>query len=159
MADIVYGSSGDCRLDLGSPSEVEVSAQLMFMMRTRATRLVNSYIEKLYPDKIPFTASGDVPKLLDEITNELAVFYIKRGLHPGPDPLSEDVKEEYWNKPIDLLEKISNEEIKLPELTSAEPDRVEANRDDYVPVFDVDKIEESVIDEDLLDDIADERED
>ncbi len=45
MADIVYGSSGDCRLDLGSPSEVEVSAQLMFMMRTRATRLVNSYIE------------------------------------------------------------------------------------------------------------------
>lgn len=151
-----YGSSGDVRLILGNPTETEVSATILGLERTHATNLVDGYLEKAYPSKVPFT--GDVPALVDSLTNDIAVYYIKRDTHPGPLPLSEDVKAEYWERPIETLEKIAKRELELPELTSGLTDRIESNRSAYTPIFDVDNIESAVVDEDLLDDVEDARE-
>jgi len=157
MAELILGSSGDVREELGNPSEIEYSATVLNLARTRATRVVTGYVEKAYPGKTPFTSSGDVPVLLNEITNELAVFYAKRLNHPGPNPLSEEVKEEYWDKPMEMLKGINEGTIVLSELSTEQGDDIIAKRSEYTPIYDVDEIEKQVVDSDLKGDIEDER--
>lgn len=152
-----YGSSGDVRELLGNPGEAEISATLLTLGRKKATAIVDSALEKVYPSNVPFAATGDVPAIINLITDDLAVYYITRTKHPGPAPLSDDVKAEYWDKPIDLLKKIQNREIDLPELTVTLGAQVDANRKDYTPIFDLDEIESAVVDSDLEDKIEDSR--
>jgi len=155
MSELIYGLSGDVRQELGNPSEVEVSAGKILTARTRATRVVNGRLEKLFPDSIPFTSSTNVPVLIDEITNELATFYVKRMSHKGIAPLSDEVKTEYWEKPMQMLQDIIDEKVKLPELTAAEADRMLAPQKDYTPTFDEADELNWVVDPDKLEDIAD----
>ena len=49
--------------------------------------------------------------------------------------------------------------MQIPELTSTIGSRIEAPKKDYTPVFMMDDITESKIDEDLIDDIQDSRDD
>lgn len=158
MAELVYGNSGDCRLELGNPSEAEVSASLLDLSRRNATRLVNSFVEKAYPSQIPFTASDDIPLLLNTITNDLSVYYVKRSLYPGPNPLSDTIKEEYYDKNIEVLKQIRDGELEISELAGKQAS-ILANRSAYHPIHDVDNIENHNIDVDLLSDIDDARND
>lgn len=155
---IYYGASGDVRAELGSPTETEVSASLLDLGRKKATALVDSFLEAAYPSNVPFASAGDVPAIIDSITNDFACYYIYRSKTRGLSPVSAEVKEEYWDKPMELLKSIQKGEVALPELTSSLDAEVDANRKDYHPVFDVDAPESAVIDEDLLDDVADDRE-
>ena len=157
MAELIYGSSGDIRVELGSPSELEVPASHILIARTRATRVINGRLEKSFPDSIPFATEADVPLLIGEISNELAVFYVKRAKHKGIAPLSDEVKTEYWEKPMQMLQDILEEKIKLPELTSSEADRIIAKQSSYTPVFEQDGELEWQLDEDKLDDVSDSR--
>lgn len=153
----LYGTSGDVREELGNPAELEYSAEDIADSRTKATNLVNLYVSKAYPTYVPFTL-GSCPEPIHEITNDLAVYYAKRRKHPGPGPLSEDVKAEYYDKSIKLLELIRDGDVTFTELETNAPDAgYMATRSSYTPIFDVDQIENHVIDKDLEDHIDDER--
>lgn len=152
-----YGASGDVRSTLGNPTEEEISASDISLGRQKATAIVDSYLETQFPSVVPWTASGDVPILINSITDDIAVYYIKRDKHPGPMPLSDDIKEEYWDKSIALLEKIRGGKIQLPELTAETTDAIKSTRKDFYPIFDVDDITSQKPDSGLIDDIADSR--
>ena len=154
---MLYGTSGDVRALLGDPTETQVPASLISTTRTKATGLVDSYLEKAYPNKAPWTASGDVPVLVASLTDDLAVYYVKRSKHPAGTPLEDGVKAEYWDKPLATLEKISKREIMLPELTSGLADDVKANKQAYTPIFDLDNETAWVVDPDEQQDISDSR--
>ncbi len=152
----LYGTSGDVREELGNPAELEYSAGDIEDARTKATNTINIYVAKAYPNDVPFTVSS-LPEALNEIANDLAVYYAKRRKHPGPAPLSEDVKEEYYDKSIKLLELIRDGDVALPELVDTSGGDITANRSAYTPIFDLDNIENQNIDTDLEDHIDDER--
>lgn len=155
---INYSSSGDVREILGTPSEAEVSATKIDLGRRKASRLIDTYLEKPYPGQIPFTASGDVPSIVNEIASDLSVYFIKRDLHPGPNPLSDTIKEEYYDKNIEVLQQIRDGELEIPELAGKQSS-ILANRSEYHPICDVDNIENHNIDTNLLSDINDARND
>ena len=100
---LIYGNSGDVRELIGSPTETEISASLLNTARTKATNLIDTMLERKFPDKIPFTATADVPLIINSLTDDIAVFYIYRSKHRGIAPLSDDIKSEYWDKPMDIL--------------------------------------------------------
>ena len=152
---ISYGVSGDVRSSLGTPSENEYSASSIALGRLRATNVINSYLEKQYPSSTPFAASGDVPALIDTIATDLSVYYLKRDKHRGPAPLSDVIKEEYWDKNIELLKQIRDGELKLPELDAKDTDLIQAPQESHTPIFDEGSIEDQVVDPDRLDEIAD----
>lgn len=155
---IQYGSSGDVRLEAGSPSEAEVPLAVLDNSRWKATDLVNSYLESVYPDQIPIEASGDVPRIVNSLTNSLAVYYVLRTIHRGPSPLAREVTEEFYDKPLETLNLIVAGKLVITELGSvSEASSVMGSRDDKTPIFDVDDVESSQVDPDLLDDIADDR--
>ena len=158
MSLFLYGSSGDTRAELGNPDEAEYSADDIRRARTRATNLINSYIQKAYPSNVPF-ASGDVPDFLDVLADDLSVYYAKRSKHQGPAPLSDEIKEEYYDRSVKLLKLISTGEIEIPELEGKQGDSIIANRKDYTPICDVDGELDQKIDPDLLSDISDDRSD
>ena len=151
---IRYGSSGDIRGALGNPSSEEVSGADLLLSQGKATSLVDAYLEGQFPDIVPWTVEANVPNLINSITNDLSVYYIKRDKNPGPMPLAENVKVEYWDKSVDLLVKITSRELQLPEMTSQINDQVASNRGAFNPVFDVDDIQSQDVDPELKDDIA-----
>jgi len=134
MSLFLYGSSGDCRQELGNPDEVEYSAEDIRRARERATNLINSYVGKAYPSNVPF-ASGDTPNQLNTLCDDLSVFFAKRSKHHGPAPLSDEIKEEYYDKSIALLEAISKGDVELPELEGKQGDAILAPRKGYSPTF------------------------
>lgn len=135
MAELLYGSSGDVRLELANASEEEISASLLNLGRQKATRLVDSFIEKAYPNQTPFTVSTDIPVLINTLVDDLSVYFIKRSLHPGPNPLSEDVKSEYYDKPMEILKFIRDGELEIPELSGKQGDSVISSQSAYNPTF------------------------
>ena len=156
MPLVLYGSSGDVRGELGNPSEVEYSADDIDRARTRATNVVNAYLQQSYGSIIPF-ALGTEPELLKSITNDLSVYYAKRSKHPTPLPLTEEVKTEYYDKSIDLLKLISEGEMALPGVASALGENFIAPQSEYSPTFNEDSEIDWEIDQDKLDDIQDQR--
>ena len=154
MSELLYGDIVEVSRELGNVSDEEISTDDITAGRKRATRLVNSYLEALIGSTVPWTSIDDVPNLINSITEDFAVYYIRRAKHPGPNPLDKNTKAEYWEKPIGLLEKIVNGEIKVPELSNTIADEVRSNRGDYTPISDLDG---SIISEDLTEDIADDR--
>lgn len=155
---IYYGSSGDIRNDLGTPTETEISASIIDLARKKATAVVDGMLESAFPSVVPWTVITDVPDLINSITDDIAIYYIRRSKHPGSLPLTEDVKIEYWDKPIDMLKQIQNGAIVLSAFSVATTeDTIMANRSDYTPIFDLDDAESWVVDDDLEDKISDSR--
>ena len=152
-----YGSSGDCRVFLGSPTETEVAGSLITTCLSRATNTVNSYLEHTYPEQVPFTAAADVPAKINDITTDIAIYYAKRAKYPGPGPLTESVKTDYYDPAIATLEAIRDEKIKLPELTSKITGGITANQIDYKPTFGIGDELSQTIDSDHLQDEQDAR--
>ena len=157
MALLLLGVSGDVRESAGNLSEAEISAGSIALARKRATNIVNGYLEKKYPSSIPFATAADVPELVHTLTTDLSVYYIKRDSHPGPVPLAEDVKSEYYEKVIEMLEKIAEGELAIPELEAKDDDSIYSAQSEYTPTFAQDDVEDSIIDGDKLEDISDAR--
>ena len=151
----MYGK--DCRnLELGSPSEGEISGALITISLTRATNIINSYLERPYPELVPF-AAGDVPAMIDDIATAIATYFVKRARFPGPGPLAEQTKADYYDKSIEDLKAISKGELKLPELTSKIKRDIKSTQSGYAPIFGVSDTENSVVSPTRLDDEADDR--
>lgn len=155
---MLYGASGDVRGELGNPSEVEYSSEDINRARTKATNLVDSYISSAYPSQTPFTNTADVPALINTLSDDLSVYFAKRAKHPGMSPLTEDVKTEYYDKSIKLLEQIRDGELEIPELESKRGNIISSTSTNaYTPTFAEDDETGWNIDTDKLDDISDTR--
>ena len=171
-AEVLYGASGDVRDELNvhiSPStaghyidENEIPGSLIIRSLRNATRLVNGYLEVVYADQIPFSAAGDVPKLLDTIATDIATYFVLRSGVANVAPLSDTKKRDYYDdyvKPPDgILVKLSDRKIQLPELTAnyASDSKMSQKKERH-PIFDVDDIANQEVDPDLVDDIQDDR--
>jgi len=167
MSEVLYANNVDIRQEMSSGAtagmpgfkkEAQIHESLLTRSATRATREVNGMLETTYPTVVPWGASGDVPVLIRSITEDLAVYYAKRSLHPGPGPMSDDVKEEYYDRPMATLQKIQDREVLLNEIPSDDYPDVYHNNDPYYPVFDMDDVIDQRVDPDRLDDIADKKE-
>lgn len=151
---ISYSSSGDVREILGNPSESEVSAIKISLGRKKATDLINIYLEKAYPGQVPIESSSDIPSIVNELASDLSVYYIKRDLHPGPLPLEDGVKSEYYDKSIDILKQIKDGEISLPEFTGKQGDTLLSSQSEFSPTFDEGPDLGWVVDSDKLENLS-----
>lgn len=171
--EVLYGASGDVRDEFNAyvaattaghyADELELPGALVIASLRRATRLINSFLEPVYADQIPFTATADVPRLLDEIGTDLAIFYALRATSTKMAPVTNDKKRDYYDAyiaedPPGILPQLRDRKLQLPELTAGYADDVKAVRaQGRAPIFDVDATPNHAVDPHLLDDIATER--
>ena len=170
--EILYGASGDVRDEINShvlastaghyADEKEIPGALIIKSLVKATHLVNSYLEPVYPDKLPVTVAGDVPKMLDDIASDIATYYVWRSsvakLGRIPDDKRRDYFDDYVSAEDGKLTKISEKKMQLPEWTADSPaDAAQTRSTGRHPIFDIDNETSQGPDPRLLDDIADER--
>ena len=171
-AEILYGDSGDVRNELNShlsvttgghyADENEIPGALVIRSLRDATRLINGYLEPVYAAQIPFAASGDVPKLLEKISTDIATFYVLRSVTARVGPVSDNKRRDYYEdyvKPPDgLLVRISERKVQLPELTAqSAADASSTIKKGRTPIFDLDDVKSHEVSPDRLDDIAGDR--
>lgn len=170
-AEILYGVSGDVRGELNAyvsaptgahyTDESELPGQLIVNSLRKATRIINAFLEVVYADQIPFLTTDVVPVLLDEISSDLATFYVWRSAHAIMGKVPEDKIEQYYNVYMDpkdgILAKLANREMQLPELTAAYGDDVVAVRGGHPSIFDLDSDIETRVDPNLIEEIERDR--
>ena len=170
-SEVFYGSSGDVRDELNAylptstaghyADETELPGNLIIASLRRATRLINVFLEAIHSNQIPFTASGDVPRMMDEISTDIATFYSLRSLSSRVGPVSEIKKRDYYDQyvspPDGILVRIAKGDIQIPELTSQTADDAKAIRADHASIFDLDNETSQRVHPETLDDIAEER--
>lgn len=170
--EVLYGSSGDVRDEVNVcvlPStaghyadETEIPGKLIINSLRKATRVINGFLEPVYSNVVPYTDITSPAKLLDEIANDMATYYVLRSASAKVAPVSAEKKMDYFDVYMEvdkgILWKIREREIQLPELTSQYIDEIKTVRAaGRAPIFDVDKITDQEVDPNLLDDISDER--
>lgn len=170
--EILYGASGDVRDEFNAHMEVttaghyadesELAGSLIIRSLRRATRLINAYLEPVYADQIPFAVAGDVPKLLEQVSTDIATYYVFRSLSAKVGPVPDDKKAQYYGDHVEekdgTLPKLRDRKLQLPELTAQYTDEVKTVRKQgRAPVFDMDSPFNHEVDQDLLDDIEQER--
>lgn len=165
VTEVAYGSSGDVREELvsgnaqsdqGYLDETQIRGDIITRGLRRATRIINGYLEPVYPDSVPF-AAGSIPVLIDSLANDLAVCYVMRSKHSNFPPMSNETKEMYCDETKELLDKLAKREMQLPELTSTDYPETSNSMEGINPVFDMDAVENQGVDPDLIDDIRDEK--
>lgn len=170
-AEILYGVSGDVRGEINAyvpmptgahyADESEISGQLIINSLRKATRIINSFLEVVYADQIPFVSTDAVPVLLDEIASDLGTFYVWRSAHAIMGKVPEDKIQQYYNVYMDpdkgILAKLANREMQLPELTATYGDDVKAVRGGHPSIFDLDSDIEFRVDPNLIEDIERDR--
>lgn len=171
-AEILYGSSGDVRNEINAymavttgghyADETEIPGSLIVAALRKATRLINTYLEPVYPDQVPFLAVADVPVMLEEIASDMGVYFTLRSAAAKVAPISDDKKRDYYDVYIDkengILTLIKERELQIPELTAAYGDDTKTVRKQgRAPIFDVDKETNFEVDSRTIDDIDKER--
>ena|SRR3990167_1776975 len=170
--EILYGASGDVRDEINQHmaaagaghyfGEEEIPGALIIKSLQKATRLINTHLEPVYADQIPFTAAADVPRFLEEVANDMGTYYVFRSAYAKLGNLPDEKKAEYFGRYVDpdppgFLVQIAERKIALPELTGTNPSDAENVRKGYNPIFDIDSDTNQAPDNDLLDDIDRER--
>ena len=173
-AEILYGASGDVRNELNAyvaantaghyADETEIPGSLIVNSLRKATRVINIYLEPVYADQIPFQATASVPKMLDEIASDLAVYYTLRSLSAKVAPISTEKKRDYYDVYVEpktgILDQLRERKLQLPELTAGFANDVQAIRKEgRAPIFDMDKPTNWEVDSRLIEDIEQERQD
>ena len=171
--EILYGGSGDVRNEINAfasvataghyADEAELPGSLIVRALRRATRLIDFFLEPVYPDNIPITAAADVPRIFDEISSDIATYYVIRTLRAKLGTVSEEQKKNYFDQyvseePPGYLVLVRNGKTQIPELKVASPDEAKSVRAlGRHPVFDIQSDLAQGPDWKLLDDIAQER--
>lgn len=154
--EILMGSSGDVRNEFNSfqdpaggghyADEVEIPGALIIRSMRVATRLINAFLEPVYPDQMPFTTTAAVPKILDEIAIDMSVYFVMRSSRAKLGNVTQEKKQEYYDVYMDpkegMLYMMSSRKMLIPELVTANPVQAKSIRNrNRPPVFDIDKPE------------------
>lgn len=172
-SEILYGASGDVRNEINAYAAVtfaghyvdenEVPGSLIIRSLEKSTRLINGYLEVVYSDQIPVSAAADVPVLLDDISSDIATYFVLRSNVARVAPLSEEKKKDYYGMYVSedggILPLLRERKIQLAEFSGVYADEVKAVRNrGQAPIFDVDSEFNHEVDPRTLDDIDSERE-
>src|SRR3990167_2316842 len=98
--EVIYGASGDVRDEINQHmaavnaghyfGEEDIPGNLIVKSLLKATRLINTYLEPVYPDQIPFTVTADVAKFLEEVANDIGTYYVFRSAYAKLGNLPDD---------------------------------------------------------------------
>ena len=128
---------------------------------TRADNIINTTLNKRYT--VPFDTGTATPPVIKTISTDLAAFFIMRTLFTKDNQNVNDWVDDLKAMAIDMLKKLENGETALMdvndvEITSiSEGHEISSNTSNYTPIFNIDDEKNWAVDEDHLDDIADER--
>ena len=171
-SEILYGASGDVRNEINAGAaqttpghyvgEQEIPGSLIIGALEESTREINIYLEPVYPDQIPFTAAGDVPRFLEKISKNMATYFVWRAAYVILGNLPDEKKANYYDVYTDpktgLLIRIANGDLTISELESQTPLETKSSiATGRTPIFDVDSDFQQAPDPNLLDDIQRER--
>src|SRR5260221_7522002 len=105
--EVLCGSSGDVRNEINAymavttaghyADENELSGTLIVTSLRKATRIINAYLSPVYSNQIPFLTIATVPKIVDEISSDIATYLSLRSLAAKVGPVSNDKKQEYYD--------------------------------------------------------------
>lgn len=170
--EIFYGASGDVRDEVNAyvlastaghySDETELPGSLIVASLRRATRLIDTYLEVAYSEKLPITAAADVPRIIDEIASDIGVYYVLRSMTAKLGRVSDDKKQQYFDIYTDpengMLVRIADKKMQIPELSAVTPLEGKSVRErNRHPVFDVNSELNQGLDPDLQRDIERER--
>ena len=150
--EVLYGASGDVRNEINAyletttgahyADEREVPGSLIISGLRSATRLINTFLEPVYADSIPFTAIADVPKFLDIVGNDLAVYYVFRSAHVLLGKMPDEKRQQYYDDYVDpktgILTRLAEKKLGLAELTSITPAEAKSLLGSSAPFFGMD---------------------
>lgn len=170
-SEVLYGASGDVRNEINAHLEVttaghyadqqEIPGNLIIKSLESATRLINTFLEPVYPDSIPFTAVGDVPRFLDVCGRDLAVYYVFRSAHVLLGKMPDEKRQQYYEDYVDpetgFLTRIAEKKLGLAELTSITPMEAKSLLGRSAPFFGMDDETNYRVDPRIEDDTQRER--
>ena len=171
-SEVLYGASGDVRNEINAhvlqstaghfADETEIPGSLIIKSLVKSTRLINAFLEPVYADQLPFTAAADVPVFLEEISNDIATYFVWRSSHLKLGNIPEDRRNDYYGQYVDskdgILTRISEKKLQIPELSAVSPSDAKSIRNlGRHSVFDLDADTQQGVDPNLLEDIAQDR--
>lgn len=148
-----YGNDDIVRGLWLSVTTTELTAALLSSCRAKADALIDAEMEAVYPGSFPYV--GTAPTIINSLSDDLTLYYCMRSKSPGMGAMPVAIKEEYWDKSLEILKKIRKKEIKIPIIDTKK--EAESTTRTYTPTFDLDKETSWTIDSDRLKDIASDR--
>jgi len=148
-----YGNDNRVKRLFWDFSEMEVSGDLLTDCRLKADSQIDATLFRAYPGNVPF--SSPYPAIINALSDDLTIWYIMRSKFRATVPLSAGAKEDYWEKPIKLLEDLQNRKIDIPELSHQ--DEVISDTSEYPVISDLDDEENWKVSSERLDDVAGEK--
>lgn len=166
--EVLYGASGDVRNEINAfaaqttpghyVDESEIPGALIISALEESTREINMYLEAVYPDQIPYGATADVPKYLDKVSKNMAMYFVWRAAYAILGNLPDEKKAQYYDSYTDpktgILTRIKDGDLKLRELQTVTPDETSSSiASGRTPIFNIDSDMNQAPDPHLLDDI------
>lgn len=145
----------------GLPSSI-ANDTLIQQFGDRIGGLIDSYVGRWY-NVASWTTASSTPQVVLQISDSLVAMWIMRSRFTKDAQNKNDWVEDLGNQAIKDLEAIRDQKLIVLDSVGSEVSRattaplVEATRETYTPIFDVDSDTGWAVDGDLLDDIADER--
>ena len=143
-----YSTDAKIRRAWTDSSSTELSDDLLSDVKTYIDGIIDAFLANRYT--LPLSST---PGIVEGISTDLCVIEAKRRKNPGILNENDRITE---SSHYAMLEALKDHKISLPSIS--EKQLVESNTEDFTPVFDVDDELNQVVDEDRLDDIADDRE-
>lgn len=158
-----YCTMADVRLALGGISTTQAPDANVTQGITKAMADIKTVLPHDLVDAIDALGAGAIPPIMKSICEDLAGYYVMRGLYRDNEPLLSEWTDKYEKinqeetstKAKGKLQQIRDHEITIDEIETQQ--QVLSSTNDYLPTFDVDDPINWKQDTDRLKDIADER--
>lgn len=158
-----YCTKADVRLVVGAMSETQAPDDNVQQGITKAMADIKTVLPHGLVDAIDALGAGAIPPVIKSICEDLAAYYLMRGLYRDNEPLLSEWTDKYekinqeaaGDRAKGKLQQIRDHDITIDEIASQE--QVLSSTNEYLPTFDVDDPVNWKQDPDRLKDIADER--
>lgn len=121
---------------------------------------IDSYVIGRY-NTVGWTSASSTPQIIQQISDALVTKWTMKSLFTRDGQNRNEWVEEFAKEAKEDLEKISKGELAVTlngaEESESASSQIDSTRKDYTPIFDVDSDLDHAIDNDLLDDIGDDR--
>lgn len=155
---MAYTTETRVRRRLGNVVSGDVSSTAITDAIEKADAIIDAYLSSLYV--VPIT--GTTPALVQHLSEELAVYFVGVDMFPSGNVAQDiDTLDERYKKAIKMLEMIKNGKLSVPGATdiASSSSQIWNSAKSYKRFFDVDHEIFWGQDSDLLDDVADDRDD